>query len=43
MKALLDTNIFLEILLSQERAQEAKELLMKSAEHEFFISDYSLH
>lgn len=43
MKALLDTNIFLEILLSQERASEAKELLLKSNQHEFFITDYSLH
>ena len=43
MKALLDTNIFLEIILSQEKADEAKNLLLKSAEHDFFISDYSLH
>ncbi len=43
MKALLDTNIFLEIILSQERAGEAKSLLLKSASHEFFITDYSLH
>ena len=43
MKALLDTNIFLEIILSQERAEEAKALLLKSAQHEFFITDYSLH
>ncbi len=43
MKALLDTNIFLEIILSQERAEEAKALLLKSAEHEFYITDYSLH
>ncbi|MCC7188211.1 MAG: PIN domain-containing protein [Anaerolineales bacterium] len=43
MKALLDTNIFLEIILSQERAEEAKSLLLKSAQHEFFITDYSLH
>ena len=43
MKALLDTNIFLEIVLSQEKADEAKNLLLKSAEHEFFITDYSLH
>ena len=43
MKALLDTNIFLEIILSQERAEEAKELLLKSGQHEFFITDYSLH
>jgi predicted nucleic acid-binding protein len=43
MKTLLDTNVFLEILLSQERANEAKELLLTSNQHEFFITDYSLH
>lgn len=43
MKALLDTNIFLEIILSQEKSGEAKELLLKSAQHEFFVTDYSLH
>ena len=43
MKALLDTNIFLEIILSQEKSNEAKELLLKSAQHEFFVTDYSLH
>ncbi len=30
MKALLDTNIFLEILLSQEKAGDAKSLLFIS-------------
>ena len=43
MKAPLDTNIFLEIILSQERSDEAKSLLLKSEQHEFFITDYSLH
>lgn len=43
MKALLDTNVFLEIILSQEKVEEAKQLLLKSAQHEFFITDYSLH
>ena len=43
MKALLDTNVFLEIILSQERVNEAKELLLKADQHEFFITDYSLH
>lgn len=43
MKALLDTNIFLEIILPQEKSEEAKSLLLKSGEYEFFISDYSLH
>ena len=43
MKLLLDTNIFLEVILDQERANEARTLLSKVEEHEFFISDYSLH
>jgi hypothetical protein len=43
MKVLLDTNIFLEIILSQEKAKDAKTLLLKSAQHDFFITDYSLH
>jgi len=43
MKVLLDTNIFLEIILSQEKAEDAKNLLLKSAQHEFFLTDYSLH
>ncbi len=43
MKVLLDTNIFLEILLAQENAENAKALLIQSAQHEFFITNYSLH
>lgn len=43
MKVLLDTNIFLEIILSQNEAEQAKNLLLKSAQHELFITDYSLH
>ena len=43
MRALLDTNLFLEILLAQENAESAKALLTQSARHEFFITDYSLH
>ena len=43
MRLILDTNIFLEILLAQEQAEEAQTLLSKIAEHEFFLSDYSLH
>jgi len=43
MKLLLDTNIFLEVILDQERAKEARALLSEVKEHEFFISDYSLH
>ena len=37
------TNIFLEILLEQARAEDAEELLAKIDAHDFFISDFSLH
>jgi len=43
MKLLLDTNIFLEIILDQERASEAKRLLLRTDQHDFYLSDYSLH
>jgi hypothetical protein len=43
MRLLVDTNIFLEILLAQSRADEAKGLLQKVDMHDFFISDFSLH
>ena len=43
MRLLLDTNIFLEVILDQESAEEARTLLSKVEEHEFFLSDYSLH
>ena len=43
MKLLIDTNIFLEVILEQEKASEARSLLSNIEEHEFFMSDYSLH
>jgi predicted nucleic acid-binding protein len=43
MRLLLDTNIFLEVILDQEKANEAKEILANSNKQECFISDYSLH
>ena len=43
MKLLLDTNIFLEVILDQESAEEARTPLSKVEEHEFFLSGYSLH
>jgi hypothetical protein len=43
MKLLLDTNIFLEIILDQERASEVKNLLVRTDQHDFYLSDYSLH
>ncbi len=43
MRFLLDTNIFLEVILEQDKADEAKALLSKIQEHDFFMSDFSLH
>jgi len=43
MKVLIDTNIILEILLNQERANEARKLLENSDNFAFFLSDFSLH
>src|SRR5437868_5766816 len=43
MRLLVDTNIFLEVLLTQARSDEAKELLGKNNTHDLFISDFSLH
>ena len=43
MRLLIDTNIFLEVLLAQDRAGEARRLLAKTQEHDFFMSDFSLH
>lgn len=39
---LLDTNIFLEILLNQEKSSKCKEFLLTN-ENQIFISDFSLH
>lgn len=45
MRILIDTNIFLEIILEQTNAKQAKDLLAVATNpnHEFFITDYSLH
>lgn len=43
MRLLIDTNIFLEVILGQEKAEAARDLLSRTEAHEFFISDYSLH
>lgn len=43
MRFLIDTNVFLEIILDQQSADEARDLLAKTQGHEFFMSDYSLH
>lgn len=43
MRLLIDTNIFLEIILEQEKDKYAKALLSKTEDYDFFISDFSLH
>jgi hypothetical protein len=43
MRYLIDTNIFLEILLNQSHADEAKDFLRKADQHDFFVSDFALH
>lgn len=35
MRFLIDTNIFLEVIIEQEKAEEAKALLSKTEEHDF--------
>jgi predicted nucleic acid-binding protein len=43
MKILIDTNIFLEILLAQSQAKEAKELLADIFECELYLTDFTIH
>ena len=43
MRFLIDTNIFLEVILSQKQADISRNLLSDIQQHDFFISDYSLH
>ena len=43
VRVLRDANIVLEILLQRNRAAECRALLARPDEHEFFLSDFSLH
>ena len=43
MRLFLDTNLFLEVILEQEKAAEVKTLLSETDQHEFFLSDFSIH
>lgn len=43
MRLLVDSNVFLEVLLRQEKADEAMALLSGVESNEFFISDFALH
>ena len=40
---LLDTNIFLEILLRREKSEAAKHLFIANASTDLFMTDFSLH
>jgi len=40
---LLDTNIFLEVLLGQVQSKEASSVLANSGKHNLFMTDFSLH
>ncbi|MFO7835193.1 MAG: type II toxin-antitoxin system VapC family toxin [Candidatus Thorarchaeota archaeon] len=40
---LIDTNVFLEILLEQERAEEASNFIDQQSTDEIFISDFTIH
>jgi len=42
LRLLIDSNIFLEILLDRENKESAKKLLVQIEQHQFYISDYSL-
>ena len=43
MRLLIDTNVFLEILLAQAHADVVLDLLSAVDEHEFYVSGFSLH
>ena len=43
MRLLVDTNVFLELLLEQARSAEARQVLEQIEANEFFVSDYALH
>lgn len=43
MNLLLDSNIFLELILDQERSSEVRALFEKPSDFDFFVTDYSVH
>ena len=43
MRCLIDTNIFLEVILEQEKSRESLDFLSKTNVFEFFVTDYTLH
>ena len=43
MRYLVDTNIFLEVLLEQDQSQIAQDFLSTGSTHQLTITDFSLH
>jgi hypothetical protein len=43
MRLLVDTNLFIEVLLNQVNASEARTFLENRKGHELFVSDFALH
>jgi len=43
VRVLVDTNVFLEVLLAQSRATEARKFLESWPAHELFATDYTVH
>lgn len=43
MRLLVDTNIFIEVLLNQASAGEARTFLENRKGHELYVSDFALH
>jgi uncharacterized protein len=43
MRVLVDTNIFIEVLLNQASADDARTLLENRKGHELYVSDFALH
>ena len=43
MRLLVDTNLFLEVLLTQARSDESRTVLENRAGHELFVCDFAVH
>ena len=43
MRLLVDTNVFIEVLLNQVKAGEARTFVENRKGHELFVSDFALH
>jgi predicted nucleic acid-binding protein len=43
MRLLVDTNVFIEVLLNQVSASDARSFLQNRKGHELYVSDFALH